>query len=248
MGYIGCIGFPLLILLGMIYPIGVTQLKCKRLEPTQVSCKKQQSKFFGFLQQSPIKLNQVKSAKFKSQQVNNNGKSNIDNWVVLITRNGEVTLAEDFVYINGVKGSAEEMKRIENQVNNFIQSNQSSLLIKRDLRWNFAQSLFWIGFISIPLFIGIMIFFFVVRSEVIIFDKNGGHFIREQKTLFFKHRQYYPLAEITEIEIETTTDKDINLFHELIVLPKSIYGRVLLDTKLEEMKSIQNTIHEFLKL
>lgn len=239
-----CMSFPLI----AIYPIGVTTLKCKRLEATQVNCEKLQSKFFGFIQQPRIELSQVKAAKFKSEEVNNNGKRNIDNWVTLITDTGEITIAEDFTYINGVKGSASEMQGIATQINNFIQSNQPDLLIKRDLRWNFGQSLFWLGLTSIPFLIGMTLLLVSCYDENLTFDKNNCYFIRKQQILLYTKHQYYPLGEIKAIDLETTSDNEGNTFYQLTLLPKSIHKRILISsTNFQELKNIQTTISDFLQ-
>jgi uncharacterized membrane protein len=48
---------PLVMMLLFVSEIGVTTLKCKRLEPTQVSCEKEESKFFGLVEQPPTRFN-----------------------------------------------------------------------------------------------------------------------------------------------------------------------------------------------
>lgn len=246
----GFMGIPLIIMFGVFSELGVTTLNCKRVEPTQVSCEKQQSKSFGFTQLPPTRFSQVKSAKFKSKEgIDSDGDRTIDNWVTLVTSTGEVTLVEDVVSVNGVRGSANEMQAIATQVNNFIQSNQPSLLIQRDLRWDFGQSLSIFGLCSIFWIIGASVLFAFFRSETLIFDKNSGNLIREQKTLLGKKRKYYLLYEITGIDIETTTDSDDDTFYELKLLPKSIHKKILMSsTNLQNVKNIQTAIHDFLQL
>ena len=246
----GFMSIPLLIMFGVFSELGVTTLNCKRVEPTQVSCEKQQSKFFGFTQLPPTQFSQVESAKFKSKEgIDSDGDRTIDNWVTLVTSTGEVTLVEDAVSVNGVRGSANEMQTIATQVNNFIQSNQPSLVVQRDLRWDLGQSLLPFGLCSIPWIIGANVLFALFRSETLIFDKNSGNLIREQKTLLGKKRKYYLLYEITGIDIETKTDSDDDVFYELKLLPKSIHKKILISsTNLQDVKNIQTTIRDFLQL
>jgi len=243
-------GIPLIIILVMLSNVGVTTLKCKRVEPTQVSCEKQESKFFGLVEQLPIKFIQVKSAKFKSKEgIDSEAGYTIDNWVTLVTSSGEVTFVEDFVAVNGVRGSASQMQEIATQINNFIQSNQPSLKIQRDLRADLWQSLFPIGFMSIFVLIGLVALFMQFRSEIIIFDKNNRRLIREQKSLLGKKYRYYSLDEIIEVDIKTRTDSDNDTFYELRLLPESTHKRKLMSSNsLESVKKIQIVIRDFLQL
>ncbi|MEM7727060.1 MAG: hypothetical protein AAF208_11915 [Cyanobacteria bacterium P01_A01_bin.45] len=241
---------PLIIMFGVFSELGVTTLNCKRVEPTQVSCEKQQSKFFGFTQQPTKRFSQVKSAEFKSKEgIDNDGDRTIENWVTLVTSTGEVTLVEDVVSVNGVRGSANEMQAIATQINNFIQSKQPSLLIQRDLRWYLDQSLSIFGFCSLFLLIGTSVLFISFRSENLIFDKNSGNLICEQKTLLGNKRKYYLLNEITGSDVEITTNSDGDTFYELKLLPKSTHKKIRISSsKLQDVKNIQTTIRDFLQL
>ena len=244
--------FPPMIIFPIFHQISITTLlKCKRVEPTQVSCEKQESSFFGLVEQPPIRFSQVKSAKFTTEEgidsegdVDSVAERYIDNWVTLVTSSGEVTAVKDFVYVNGVRGSASEMLLIVTQINNFIQSNQPSLQIQRG---SFGLSLLLLGFLlSFPL-AGIHLFLISSRCEIIVFDKNNHRLIREQKSLLGKKYRYYSLDEIKEVDIETKTDSDNDTFYYLQLLPKSTHKRILMWSRsLPEVENIQIAIRDFL--
>lgn len=247
---LGFMGIPFIMILGLFSQLGVTTLTCKRVEPTQVSCEKQESKFFGFIQQPSTGLSQVRSAKFKSEEgIDSDGERTIDNWVNLVTSSGEVIAVEDFVTVNGVRGSANEMQAITNKINTFIKSNQDYLEIQRDLRWDLGQSLLPLGFLSIFEIIGAIVLFLFFRSEMLIFDKNSGYLIRKQKTLLGYKYESYRLDEITGTKIERRTDNEKDTVYKLRLLPKFTHKRILMSTtNLQHLKNIQTTISEFLQL
>lgn len=90
---------PLISVLAMMYDIGVTKLRCKRVEATQVTCEIQQSKFFGFVEQPPKVFSQVTSAKLKTlREIDSEGEPTVSNWVVLNTNKGEITVIEDTIF------------------------------------------------------------------------------------------------------------------------------------------------------
>lgn len=252
-------GIPLVMMLGLLYQIGVTTLKCKRVEPKQVNCEKQEFIFFGLVEQPAIKFSQVKSAKFKSkEEIDSEGNRTINNLVTLITSSGEATFVEDFVSINGVRGSALEMQGIATQINSFIQSNQSDLVIERDLGGDLYEIILPLGFLIIlPEIIGVCLLFTHFRSQKIIFDKNSGQLSLEEKTLLGKNYDYYPLNEIEGICIQEKYYGKKGKFYELRLIPKKTIKLIpknihkairLSDKKLIYVKNIRATICDFLAI
>lgn len=251
-------GIPVLMTLGILSQITITTLKCKRLEPTQVNCEKQESYLFGLAKQPPIKFSQVKSAKFKSKEgIDSEGERTIDNWVTLVTSSGEVTFVEDFISINGVRGSASQMQEIATQINNFIQSNQPSLQIQRDLPEDFAQIISMLGFMSIFFFAGATVLFIEFRSQKLIFDKQSGQLILEQKSLLGKKYDYYPLNEIKAVDIEQKYYSKKGTFYKLKVIPKktlkpipkNIYKKIRIPYKnVRYVKNLRIAIYDFLAI
>lgn len=243
-------GIPVLMTLGILSQITITTLKCKRLEPTQVNCEKRESYLFGLAEQPPIKFSQVKSAKFKS-------KEGIENWVTLVTSSGEVTFVEDFVSVNGIRGSASEMQEIATQINSFIQSNQSSLQIQRDIPEDFAEIIPILGFMSIFFFAGATVLFIEFRSQKLIFDKQSGQLILEQKSLLGKKYDYYPLNEIKAVDIEQKYYSQKGTIYKLKFIPKktlkpipkNIYKKIRIPYKnLRNVKNLRIAIYDFLAI
>lgn len=250
-------GIPLVMMLGIFSLIGVTTLKCKRVEPTQVNCEKQESKFFGLVKQPPIRFNQVKNAKFKTEEkinsegdLDNVGERTIENLVTLVTSSGEVTFVEDFVTVNGVRGSAVEMQRIATKINNFIQSNQPSLVIERDLGGGLNEILLPLGFfIILPEIIGVSLLLIHFRSQTLIFDKKSSQLILEQKTLLGKKHEYYPLNEIEGVDIEEKYYGKKGTFYELMLIPKNIRKTIRMsDSRLLYVKDMRTAIYDFLEI
>lgn len=241
---------PLTFVLAMIYDIGVTNLKCKRLEPTQVNCEIQQSKFFGFVEQPPKAFSKVTSAKLKTlREIGSEGEPLVSNLVVLNTNQGEITVIEDSVFFNGVRGDASQMQSIANQINKFLDSNQVSLQIQRDLRGNFGQSIFPLIFISLFVLGGVILLFVILRSQTLVFDKKSGQLIREQKTLLGKKYEYYPLDEIKGVDIEEKYNSKKGISYELKLISKNIHRKILIsDKNLRYVKNLRITIYEFLPI
>lgn len=257
-------GIPVLMTLGILSQITITTLKCKRLEPTQVNCEKQESYLFGLAEQPPIKFSQVKSAKLKSKEridseadVDSVAQPTIENWVTLVTSSGEETFVEDFITVNGVRGSASEMQEIATQINNFIQSNQPSLQIQRDIPEDFAQILPILGFTTIFFFVGAAVIFTEFRSEKLILDKKSGQLILEQKTLLGNKYDYYPLNEIQGVYIEEKYNSKTRTIYKLRLIPKNtlkpipknIYKKIRIPYKnVRYVKNIRIAIYDFLAI
>ncbi|MEO0839884.1 MAG: hypothetical protein AAF063_13405 [Cyanobacteria bacterium J06643_5] len=253
------IGLPLMVMLWVVYHIGVTTFKCKRIEANQVNCEKQESKFAGLVEQPPIKFIQVKSAEFKTrEEIDSEGDRLIENWVTLATSSGEVTAVKDFASIDGATASASQMQQIANQFNNFIKSNQPYLVIERDLGEDLYNILLALGFaMIIPEIIGVSLLFSHFRYQTLTFDKKSGQLILEQKTLFSQKYEYYPLHKIQEVDIQEKYYGRQGRFYELRLIPKDILKPIpknihkairLSDKKLLYIKNIKATISEFLTI
>jgi hypothetical protein len=174
--------------------------------------------------------------------------------VTLVTSSGEVTFVEDFVSVNGVRGSASEMEGIATKINNFIQSDQPSLQIQRG---NFGQSILLLGFMSIFFLTGAILLFMEFRSQTLIFDKKSGQLIREQKTFLGKKYEYYPLDEIEGVDIQETYYGKQGTFYELRLIPKKMLKPIpkkinktirMSDKKILYVKNLRATIYDFLAI
>ncbi|NEP77985.1 MAG: hypothetical protein F6K39_07235, partial [Okeania sp. SIO3B3] len=100
------IGISLLVSLAVLWEMGVISASCQRVEPTQVNCQVNNSKYLGLTQGSSTSLTRVTEAKFNSRKSrDSDGKTNFDYFVTLVTQTGkEVVSWQGNSYTNGVKG------------------------------------------------------------------------------------------------------------------------------------------------
>jgi hypothetical protein len=243
-------GIPLLGIVGIFASLGVTSLSCQRVESNQINCERQQSTYFGFVQTPPMQFRQVTTANFESQE----GRDSEDNrtieyFVTLSTHSGKARAIEDLIYVNSVKGSASEMQAIATQINRFIQSNQPTLRVLRDLRWNWGQSLFSLAFMSLFLLIGGGVLFFVFQWETLTFNRDAGNLVWQRHTLLGKKQETHLLSAIRAIQIEKKTDSDGDVSYVLKLLPESVHKDSLMSSsQLPEVEQISKMIRAFLHL
>lgn len=161
---------PLVLIVAFVSTLGVTSLSCQHIEPAPINCELQRSKYFGLVQTPPTILRQVSAAHFESQEEVNKHHTSSINFVALSSRTGKVTAFE-----NPATPSlgAAEMQAIATQINEFIQSKQPTLLIRRDIRWRWGLSIFPLTLISL---ITVIVYFLLLTGvRVICFiQKNPG--------------------------------------------------------------------------
>jgi hypothetical protein len=213
-------GIPLVILISMFASLGVININCQRIEPTQVNCQIHRTGFGGLISQDFQILNNVINAKFEQiEGEDSDGATTIDNKVVLKTQQGQNFAIEDSIYINGVRGNAQQMRRIESEINNFLNVNQPSLVLNIDNRWRWSN-LFIFGFISIFIVIGGTVLLgniLIIGYEKIVIDKLTSKCDYEKVNLLGKKKDTYNLREITRIIIEESTDSDGDKHYNLIL-------------------------------
>lgn len=214
-------GIPLAMMGFWIYGLGVIQLSCQRVEPTQVRCDRTQSRLLGFMPGPSESFDQVTAAKMKTA-IGHDSDSvrTIDNWVVLQTANGEATYVEDPVRINGRKGSAQEMQAIAEQITQFLTSEQATLTLQRDLRFRLGNSIFPLGFMGLFVLLGGTVVHFSFRFEELIFDKNTQQFHCIRHTLMGKKTWQCPLSEIEDVAVDVRIDSNGDAFYALKLMPQ----------------------------
>ncbi|MEO1134828.1 MAG: hypothetical protein AAFX40_19275 [Cyanobacteria bacterium J06639_1] len=210
---LGFVGIPLLMLGGLAYGLGITRLSCRRLEVQQVRCDRQTSNLMGLVKQPPETFLQVTAARTKSKREwvddSENGRQlHVDNWVVLDTERGEVTILEDAVRVNGTRGSESDMQQIANEIDSFLRSDRQSLDIVRDLRFRLGQSLLPIAFISIFPIVGGAVIFSVFASETWQFDGIKRQLVRDRQTLLGTRTWKLPFHRIRDVTLNTNTGSD----------------------------------------
>ena len=168
------IGVPAFFIYSILSEIGITQLTCQRPEPQQVSCELTQSKFLGLVKGPQTNYKQVQTAKFnQSAGIDSDGNSTEDNWVSLMTADGEIPLFEDPLRFNGVKGEQAEMLALAAQINDSIQRGEPSFSIQRDLSTSRTQTLFPLSFSSLFILIGLAVIYLTIQSRQTRFDRNS---------------------------------------------------------------------------
>ncbi|NET41611.1 hypothetical protein [Okeania sp. SIO2B3] len=209
------LGLSLLILSEM----GVIKVSCQRVEPTQVNCQVNSSKYLGLIQGSSNSLTRVTEAKFNSQ--NDSYGSNY--FVTLVTQTGkEVVSWQGNSYTNGVKGYPQEMNEMVEKINTFIKnSTEPSLLIQYDIRWK------WKNLMSLALnitFIGIAVLLLgkPYYLKIITLNKSEGQLTYKISSLLglYTKTKHYSFAQIKELILDSDTNSDGDKFYSLeLVLP-----------------------------
>ncbi|GGA26322.1 hypothetical protein [Okeania sp. KiyG1] len=205
------IGIPLLISLIILSEMGVIKASCQRVEPTQVNCQVNSSKYLGLIQGSSTSLTRVKEAKFNSQ--NDSDGSNY--FVTLVTQTGKEV-------VSWQGNSYQEMNQMVAKINTFINnSNDPSLLIQYDLRWkekNLVNLAICIPFIAI----GILLLYAVFYLKTLILNKSERQLTYKVFSLLGSKTKHYSFAQIQKLILEsyTNSDEDENKSYRLeLVLP-----------------------------
>ncbi|NEO56981.1 MAG: hypothetical protein F6K54_30265 [Okeania sp. SIO3B5] len=219
------IGIPLFISLIILSEMGIISVSCQRVEPTQVNCQVNNSKYLGLTQGSSTSLTRVKEAKFNSQ--NSSDSSNY--FVTLVTQKGkEVVSWQSNLSFTNVKGYPQEMNQMVAKINTFINnSTEPSLLIQYDLRWKW-QNLLPLTICIIFLGIGILILYAVFSLKILIYlktlilNKSERQLTYKVFYLFGTETKHYSFAHIQKLILEsyTNSDEDENKSYRLeLVLP-----------------------------
>ncbi|MBT9313960.1 hypothetical protein [Leptothoe spongobia] len=240
-------GIPLVIMGAWIYNLGVTQLSCQRVEPSQVMCDRTQTRLLGFMPGPTSTFDQVTAATMKtSAGADSDGVRTVDHWVVLQTSNGEATYIEDPIRINGRKGSPDEMQAITDQINEFLASDQASVSMQRDLRFRLGNSIFPLGFMGLFVLIGSTVVYFSFRSEELVFDKNTRQFRCSRQTLLGSKTWQCPLNEIQDVIVDVQIDSDGDPTYALKLIPQQ-GKRALIPGSKSHVEAACNTIRNFLQ-
>ncbi|NEP82412.1 MAG: hypothetical protein F6K17_26200 [Okeania sp. SIO3C4] len=247
------IALPLFFASAILSEMGVIKVSCQRVEPTQVNCQVNSSKYLGLIQGSSTSLNSVAEATLNSQ-------SDIygsNYFVTLVSQTGkEVVSLQGNLHTNSFKGFPPEMLEITTKINKFINnSTEPSLLIQYDLRWKWDNLLF-LAFSII--FLGAVILF-VYK----IFNLETLILIKSEKQLTYKvysllglctKTKHYSFAQIKELILDIYTDSDYEYkFYSLkIVLPAENQNHqrevtLTRDYSIEKVKKLANFVADFIE-
>ncbi|MEM9511181.1 MAG: hypothetical protein AAF978_00620 [Cyanobacteria bacterium P01_E01_bin.48] len=248
-------GIPLIMIGTLARDLGVTRLSCHRIEETQVRCDRQQSQLLDLVQLPAESYMQVTAASVKTERGSewdsdrNRRVPTVDNWVVLSTSQGEVAFVEDVVRVNGTRGSVQEMQSIANDINRFLRSDDKSLVLKRDLRLRLGQSVLPLAFLSLFPFIGAVVLYCTLQSEMLVFDGTLRRLHCDRKTLLGLKTWQLPFHQIRDVAIDVHTDSDGDSTYTLALrLDRDPDKKLLSTTNRHPVETARDAIRKFLRL
>ncbi|GGA26331.1 hypothetical protein [Okeania sp. KiyG1] len=235
----------------------VIKASCQRVEPTQVNCQVDSSKYFGLIKDSSTSLTRVTEAKFNSQKKKDrNGDTYFDYFVTLVSQTGkEVVSLQGNSYIDGFKGNPQKMNQIVAEINTFINnSTKPSLFIHYDLRFKWKNLLplaISITFIAI----GILIVA-VLYLRTLILNKSERQLTYEESSLLNTYTKHYSFVQIKELIIDIYTDSDGDKFCSLkivLVLPAENQNHqrevtLIKGFDIEKVKNLANTVADLIEI
>ena len=217
-------------------------LKCNRVEPKLVNCNYTNYKLFSLIKMPVIETGLVKEAKLTSEtKEDDDGNSYKVHSINLVNVNGQdnnLHQSRDF----------DEISRLKLGINNFINSNSPSLIIKHNYGFE-ALKHKYIYFFTVLLLIlladGLMAINFL-RIEHIILDKNSAQLTHREKYFTYEKIKQHKLNEITKLEQNEMEGEDDTLYDLVLVLSSGKHYHIIRDTKIEKIQSMKQKIEEFL--
>ncbi|NER05836.1 MAG: hypothetical protein F6K17_26205 [Okeania sp. SIO3C4] len=203
--------------------MGVISVSCQRIEPTQVNCQVNNSKYLGLIQDSST-LTRVTEAKFHSQKnQDSDGNTNFYYVVALVTQTGKrVVIWRGNSYTHGVKSYPQKMNQMVAKVNTFIKnSTEPSLLIQYDLRWKWKHLMFLALDITL-IGIAVLLLGKPYYLKIITLNKSERQLTYKISSLLglSNETKHYSFAQIKELILDSDTDSDGDKRYSLeLVLP-----------------------------
>lgn len=235
-------GMPLIVIVGLIFNSGVRQLTCHRIEPSQINCQFQKSQVGGLLNTEPIRIPQIKAAELQQETRRN------DDGDYLVYRSTLLTSERTFD-LSDFSTDEQTNANWVSQINQFISSQQTELVLTHDNRWNLSKTIAPILFLSLFVIVGFSVVYAVVRSQTLILDKNLNRITYKVWTLLGTRRSDYPLGIIRQVELKEHTDSYGNKSYEPILVPDQAKRISFAHaTNRQEALQIQAKIQDFLNL
>jgi hypothetical protein len=213
-------------------------LRCNRVEPTQVNCQLTSSRFFGETS-IPMPIQGLKCAEVKETQSDDGS----DYQILLITKDHQIPLGKD-------SSSFSESQEIVAQIKTFISDqSRSTLDIQQDHRFTF--NLF-----------GLILFYWSIRSisssllykiqYYCIFNKVSGLMYMQSKNFFkTEYREMY-LSDIQEVrvveEIKVRDGGKIKIYKTKLALRSGEEIDLQISGGDNKLYEVARTINKFLNL
>jgi type III secretory pathway component EscS len=236
-----------------------TSFECHREKSMQVNCLVQDSRLFNLIQLTPKYFNTIKEAELGSEEVTTSSDS-IDTEYQLRFMDNDNRLS-DSVFRST---DSNRIESIKNQINSFINSQQSSLVITEKVEQkllNGADFLIGILFIfGVPL-----LFYWSLGKLLELYTRIIGHyFVFDKYTRKLEHTvkifnwslrsQCYPLSDIKEVCLTSYTLRSYTLRLLLTSYEKSGSQKDILLVKtdifshffIENLSEMQKVVSDFL--
>lgn len=245
-------GIPLFMFSTFFAGLGVVNINCERVEITQVNCQVKRSHFAGLKMESLQPFNNVIKVQFEQiKGVDSDEQNTLDNKIILENKYEEKLLIEDSMFVNGVKGNEREMRLLESQMQNFLNSQDIYLTVNYDNRWHLSNLAIFL-FLSVFIVIGGVFFIRDIISlgyEKIIFDKSTSQLYFEKRNLLGKKNENHSLKQVTSIMIEVDKDSDGDEIYYLIVpVDNQKQYQLDRDSQIEMIQANANRIANFLEI
>lgn len=213
---------------------GVERFSCKKVQPTIATCELTQS---GLLKGESTLFEGVQKARVDTiNSTDSDGKSTSVESVFLVTNQGDILLP----------GQTRDDVKLFNK---YIQTAVGKLVIEKDSRSLSLEGT--IGF-SIFVFIGAGVTYLVLRHHLIlksyIFDKNTNTLSIKKRGMWVNEVAERSLEEISDLELETTSNSEEGKFYEVRLLMKGGSPRLSLGkiTNQKEQQKIADWIRGYL--
>lgn len=235
--------------------LGDTSFECHREKSMQVNCLIQNSRLFNLIQLTPKYFNTIKEAKLESEEVTTSSDSTDTEYQLRFMDNDD--RLSDSVFRSF---DSNRIESIKNQINSFINSQQSSLIItgKVEQPENIAEGLIaplfiWGGLFLIPWLLWLPYGLYTrIIGHYFVFDKYTRKLEHTVKIFNWPLRsQCYQLSDITEVYLTSYTLRLLlNSYkrsgsQENILLVKTDPFR---DFRIGNLSKIQKDISDFLSV
>lgn len=231
-----------LMILLLSYSSGVMELTCQRLPSETITCEKKQSRFFGFTHDQPINIQQVIRAQLLQETYEDDDGDDYQVYQVILLTPTDIVPVTDF------SSEYKQKKRITDQVNMFVNSNEPSLLLYYDNR--FLDDVIGISFAILCTVIGVVIILLELHSKFLVFDKSMNRlYLKSSITPLWKKQKEYPLPEVRSISITEEKDSDGDTSYKAdIILNSGEHLPLGASSKLSDLESACQVIQqEFLR-
>ena len=239
------VGISLLFSLLSLWQMRVISVSCQRVEPTQVNCQVNNSKYLGLIKDSSISLNQLTEAKFNYPSV------------TLVTQRGKEVSWQSHSY--------QEMIEMVIKINKFINySTEPSLLIQYDLRWKkenlipLAICITILGIGVLPLLYTVLLLYGFFYLQTLILNKSERQLTYKVFSLLGIKSKHYSFAQIQELILESYTNKDedgdeYTSYSFKVVLPRKNRNNpfeitLMSNSDIAKVKETANTVSNFIDI